>query len=154
MLTACESTEVLKVYAPIEYYVTDDKPPQSSAVADAASPSPPPAAAAVVVEKRARKRQLVWFLLRFLLLIEKCFIIKNKKTYRHLHHHHRNLCNLVHVPVFFSYKKFTYFRCRKHIVMKSVSKFIMDWYDFILFFVFKILNKQFRNDLSQYRIKN
>lgn len=84
----------------------------------------------------------------------KCFIIKNKKTYRHLHHHHRNLCNLVHVPVFFSYKKFTYFRCRKHIVMKSVSKFIMDWYDFILFFVFKILNKQFRNDLSQYRIKN
>lgn len=70
---------MLKVYAPIEYYVTDDKPPQSSAVADAASPSPPPAAAAVVVEKRARKRQLVWFLLRFLLLIENVSSLKIKK---------------------------------------------------------------------------
>jgi hypothetical protein len=53
MLTACESSAVMQVYAPLEYYVSDEKPKSLDVAASDSSDVAP------ADTKRPRKRQLV-----------------------------------------------------------------------------------------------
>lgn len=129
MLTACESTDVLKVYASRDH-VPDEQPKSTDA-----SSVPAAVAADSPVEKRARKRQLVRLIGSFCLFVILkpsvlwCFQGICAATLR--------VCSTWFDALFSTLSPLKYFKRFVCVLqpnaMQSDSTFMLDWYYFYMF---------------------